>query len=89
MQYLDPTNKAFAAAIANETGPHVLGYVEGRKALVQIQQHDPAPDILTETTTVSGKYGPTSVVIVRRKELRSRPLPVVFYTHGGGWILGW
>jgi len=88
MHYLDPQNAAFAAAIANDPAPHQLGYVKGREALEVLQKHEAAPDISTETLEVPGKCGPTSVTIVRAKSLATKQLPMVFYMHGGGWILG-
>ncbi|KAL8389041.1 hypothetical protein RB595_008835 [Gaeumannomyces hyphopodioides] len=88
MHHLDPVNTAFAAAIANEPRPDVLGYVEARKALEEAQKHEPAEDIATETVEVPGEFGPTSVTIVRSKSLATEKLPMVYYLHGGGWILG-
>lgn len=88
MHYLDPQNASFATEIVDEPGPHELGYVKGREALEVLQKHETAPDISTETFDVEGKCGPTSVTIVRLKSLATKHLPVVFYTHGGGWILG-
>lgn len=88
MHYLDPQNTSFAAAIVNEPAPHQLGYVKGREALEVLQKHDAAPDITTKAFKVPGKYGPTSVTIVKSKSLTTKRLPIVFYTHGGGWILG-
>ncbi|GFF34195.1 vegetative specific protein H5 [Aspergillus udagawae] len=88
MHYLDPQNASFATAIVNEPAPHQLGAVKGREALEVLQKHEAAPDILTEAFEVPGKCGPTSVVIVRSKSLATKQLPMVFYTHGGGWILG-
>lgn len=88
MHYLDPQNTSFADAIANEPAPHQLGAVKAREAMEILQKHEAAPDILTETFQVPGECGPTSVVIVRPKSLATKQLPMVFYTHGGGWILG-
>ena len=87
MVHLDPHNASFAAAIANEPAPQQLGYVKGREALEILQKQEAAPDISTEEFEVSGKCGPISVTIVRSEFLTTRQLPVVFYTHGGGWIL--
>lgn len=86
--YLDPINASFAAAIADVPGPEKLGYVGAREALEVLQKHVPASDIATETIQVSGKCGQTSVTISRSKSLATKQLPMVFYTHGGGWILG-
>lgn len=88
MHYLDPQNASFAAAIVDELAPHQLGYEKGREALEVLQKHEAAPDIVTEEFEIQGKFGPTVVTIVRSKPLAMTRLPVVFYTHGGGWILG-
>lgn len=88
MFYLDPQNAAFAAAIASKPGPHLLGYEKGRKALELLQKAEAAPDTLTETIQVPGKCGPTSVTMVRSKALAYKKLPMIYYAHGGGWVLG-
>ncbi|OJJ70150.1 hypothetical protein ASPBRDRAFT_678829 [Aspergillus brasiliensis CBS 101740] len=88
MHHLDPYNSAFAAAIANEPTPHQLGVVKGREALEVLQKHEAAPDILTESFEVPGKCGPTSVTIVRPRSLATKQLHMIYYTHGGGWVLG-
>lgn len=86
---LDKLNTAFAAAIANIPGPEAIGYVEAREALRTLQKQEPSPDILTETLEVSGKCGPTAVTVVRSRSLAGKPLPMVYYLHGGGWVTGW
>lgn len=88
MHYLDPHNASFAAAIVDEPAPHQLGIMKGREALEILQKQAAAPDILTEEFQVPGRCGPTSVTVVRPKSLVRKPIPMVFYTHGGGWILG-
>lgn len=86
--YLDPHNASFAAAIADDPGPHLLGYEKGREALEMLQKHEAAPDVVTETIEVPGKCGPTSVTVVKTKAQATKKLPMVYYLHGGGWILG-
>ena len=85
--YLDPHNAAFATAIANAPLPNELGYAEGHKALEDLQKNDPASDITTETIQVPFQDVSTNVMIFRPKA-STKSLPIVFYMHGGGWILG-
>lgn len=89
MYELDPINAKFAAAINGLPAPHEMGgYHNAYQNLEDLQKHTPAEDISTETIQVEGNYGPTSVTLVRPKSLVDKELPTVFYTHGGGWIMG-
>ena len=88
MHYLDPLNAAFAAAISGEPLPHEMGCVKAREALESLQECEAAPDIVREALEVSDPNGmSTEVVIFRPRETLSN-LPMVFYLHGGGWIMG-
>ena len=88
MHYLDPLNAAFATAISGEPSPHEMGYIEAREALESLQECEAAPDIVREALDVPGPDGTsTEVVIFRPRETLSN-LPMVFYLHGGGWIMG-
>ncbi|KAH7028445.1 vegetative specific protein H5 [Macrophomina phaseolina] len=86
--HLDPQNEAFAEAISGEPAPHVLGYVKVREALEVLQKHEPAPDIMTETIKVPGEDGSFTDMVIFRPKSATKPCHMVFYTHGGGWILG-
>ncbi|KAF5248160.1 hypothetical protein FANTH_6090 [Fusarium anthophilum] len=89
MYQLDPVNAAFAARIAGSPSPHEIGNCQQAfDNLEELQKHEPAEDIQTETIEVSGKYGPTTVVLVRSKSLVNKSLPIVFYLHGGGYMMG-
>jgi len=85
--YLDPHSAAFAEVAAREPSPHVLGYIKAHESMEDSQTNEPASDIDTETIQVPFEDVSTNVVIFRPKSA-SRPCPIVFYTHGGGWILG-
>ena len=88
MHYLDPLNAAFATAISGEPSPHEMGHIKAREALESLQECEAAPDIVREALDVSGPDGTsTEVVIFRPRETLSN-LPMVFYLHGGGWIMG-
>lgn len=88
MAFLDVQNAAFAGLMAGLPGPEVAGYVVARENLEQLQKGTPADDIVTSVIIVSGKYGPTAVTVVRQKALVGKTLPIVYYLHGGGWVLG-
>ncbi|KAK5045066.1 hypothetical protein LTR84_010214 [Exophiala bonariae] len=85
--YLDPQNAAFAEASSKEPLPHVLGYVKAHEAMEELQSQEPASDIDTKIIQVPFEDVSTKVVIFRPKSA-SGPCPIVYYTHGGGWILG-
>jgi hypothetical protein len=88
MHYLDPLNAAFATAISGEPSPHEMGYIKAREALESLQECEAARDIVREALDVPGPDGTsTEVVIFRPRETLSN-LPMVFYLHGGGWIMG-
>lgn len=87
--YLDPINSAFASAAAQAPQPQDLGYVAARQSLEDIQQpHEPAVHIAIESFEVPGNHGTTSVMVWRPSSSRNEPRPLVFFAHGGGWVLG-
>ncbi|KAF4336583.1 alpha beta hydrolase [Fusarium beomiforme] len=89
MASLDPVNAKFAALIEGLPTPHQMGGPDKAfENLEELQKHEPADDIATEVTKVEGKYGPTTVTFFRSKSLVGKALPMIFYTHGGGWIMG-
>lgn len=87
MFHLDPQNAAFADAIYGVPEPHELGYIGAFEALEGLQKREAAHDISTETLEISGPDGSTTVVVFRPKAATSH-LPMVYYLHGGGWIMG-
>ena len=87
MHYLDPLNAAFAAKISGKPQPHEIGYTKAREALETLQACEAASDVARETIGVPGPDGSTTVVIFRPRTALSS-LPMVFYLHGGGWIMG-
>ncbi|KAF2994368.1 hypothetical protein E8E13_001499 [Curvularia kusanoi] len=84
---LDPLNQSFVDTIAGGPDPHILGYEGARKALEDLQKHETATDIVTETVYIPAEGGSTTVVIFR-STIGPKVRPVVFYAHGGGWIMG-
>jgi acetyl esterase len=86
--YLDPPNKAFNDAVSKGPGLYTKTPQEAREIVEGLQKHDPASDIAVEEIKVPAAGGEVTTVIFRPAESAHRALPVVFYTHGGGWILG-
>jgi acetyl esterase/lipase len=88
MHYLDPLNAAFATAISGEPSPHEMGYIKAREALESLQECEAAPDIVREALDVPGPDGTSTEVVIFRPRKTLSNLPMVFYLHGGGWIMG-
>lgn len=89
MFYLDPQNAAFAQAIEGAPEPHELGYIGAFESLEGLQKCEVAHDIVIETLEVpsNGVHEKTTVVISRPRSAPSN-LPMIFYLHGGGWVMG-
>ncbi|OMP87388.1 putative alpha/beta hydrolase [Diplodia seriata] len=88
--YLDPVNQAFVDAGAKAGGPplQTLRPDEARAVLEGLQQHEPSRDVLRENIDVPVRTsGPVKTVLFKPANA-SGPLPLAFYFHGGGWILG-
>lgn len=88
---LEPAAQSFADALAAGDGPplYTLTPDEARVVLDQAQSGrvDMAPAEIEEHTIPGGPDGTVSVTVVR-PTTRNGSLPVVVYTHGGGWVLG-
>ncbi|MEU0603419.1 alpha/beta hydrolase [Streptomyces sp. NPDC006393] len=88
--YLEPAAKELAEA----TDPHPRIYEvppeKGRDILLGLQSDPsvPRPDVDEEWVDVdTGDWGTVRTRIIRPKGA-SRPLPVLFYIHGAGWVFG-
>ncbi|KAH7399179.1 vegetative specific protein H5 [Phaeosphaeria sp. MPI-PUGE-AT-0046c] len=86
--HLDPQNAAFVQAIADIPAPHVLGPDKTFAAFESLQLHEPAMDNETETVHVPAEDGSTTKVVSFRPRLAKKPCNMIFYSHGGGWIMG-
>jgi acetyl esterase/lipase len=86
---LEPDSRAFADA--GSTPPFIteLGPVLGRELLdrVQSEAHAVRPEVSVEDLAIPGLDGAIRVRILKPAHL-SAPSPVIFYTHGGGWVFG-
>jgi len=88
--YLDPQNQGFVDDLAKGGGPPLqdLPYVDARQVLEGFQQHEPAKDVTREE--FDAPVGPTGSVktFIFKPTGATGDLPVIFFFHGGGWILG-
>jgi acetyl esterase len=87
--YLEPQAKAVVDANANPPYLFELGPDQGRRTVDAVQSgpvKKPTVDI-EDTTVPGGPSGQVSVRILRPQGAR-RPLPVIVYLHGAGWVFG-
>jgi acetyl esterase/lipase len=85
--YLDPINRKFADAAAEGPPLYTKTYEEAREVLESIQNYKIASDIKSEKVRVPVKGEDITTVIFRPANAQGT-LNLIFYTHGGGWILG-
>lgn len=87
--YLDPVNRAFANTVSQGPPLYTKPVREAREVLEGIQKHEPAKDIRVEELNIPVKTGSVKTYIYRPVAVNAKhAAPVIFYTHGGGWILG-
>ena len=86
--YLDPQNQAFAEIVSKGRPLYEKSYKEARSVLEDIQDFKPAADINIEKIKVTTKQAGDVTTVIFRPANAAGALPVIFYTHGGGWILG-
>ncbi|CAM3681967.1 alpha/beta hydrolase [Occultella aeris] len=85
---LEPEAQAVADASAQPPFLYELGTDGARKALDDIQAAPiDKPDVDEQWLRVPAEVGDVDVRIVKPVGA-DRPLPVVLYVHGGGWVLG-
>jgi acetyl esterase/lipase len=86
---LEPAAQEFADATANPPYLYDLGPIEGRKTVDHVQSGEiEKPDVdIDDTTIPGGPSGQVSIRILRPKGATGQ-LPVLFYTHGAGWVFG-
>jgi acetyl esterase len=87
---LEPIAQAFINSL---TGPPLsqLSPADAHKVLTDLQSLPvPLQDAhIEDTVWPVGPTGETRIRIVRPAKARAEEvLPVIFYTHGGGWVLG-
>lgn len=88
---LDKQVKAFIDKLEAQGGKplYKLSYEEARKVLADAQaQPVNKEDVNSEDLTLQlGENGNVAVRITKPKNASS-PMPVLFYVHGGGWVMG-
>jgi acetyl esterase len=88
---LEPAAQALADALAASDGPplYTLSPEQARAVLDQAQSGVVAlaPAEVEEHTIPGGPDGSVSITVVKPAN-RNGKLPVIVYTHGGGWVLG-
>jgi len=86
---LEPTTQRFIDSLAGSPPLSTLSPDAAHKVLTDLQAKPVAvrPAELEDTTWPVGPTGATRIRIVRPAGARDT-LPLLFYTHGGGWVLG-
>lgn len=88
---LEPAAQALADSLAASNDPplYTLSPEEARAVLERAQSGDVAmpPAVVEPHTIPGGPDGEISITVLRPWD-RNGSLPVVVYTHGGGWVLG-
>jgi acetyl esterase len=87
--YLDPDTQAFVDAGAKSGGPPLqeLSAAEAREMFENLQKHTPSTDVMQQEIDVT--VGSDNVKSFLYKPTSAKgDLPLIFYFHGGGWILG-
>lgn len=90
--FLEAQTKGFLDAVAAAGGPplYTLTPVQAREVLEHVQNMDVAKlDVdSVDTTWAIGPTGKVSIRIIGPLDSENEKLPVILYTHGGGWMLG-
>lgn len=84
---LDPINRNFIGELAKGQPLYEKTPSDARQVLETLQKHVPAPDIAQDYIDVPFASGSVKTVIFRPENI-NHDMPSIFYTHGGGWILG-
>jgi acetyl esterase len=86
---LEADAQAFADVTANPPFAFQLGAEGGRTVLAEAQSSEvnKPPVEIVDRVIAGGPNGRVSIRILRPPGFSS-PLPVIIYTHGGGWVFG-
>jgi acetyl esterase/lipase len=90
---IEQRTRTFLEALQKQGGPpiYTLSPKDARAVLSNLQASNPVamlPADIESRTIPGGPNGQISIHIVRPPGNREKTLPVVIYTHGGGWVLG-
>lgn len=89
--FLDKDIKSFVDELAKQGGKplYTLKYEDARKVLADLQAKPvKKPDVDTQDISLDLKELGTVKVRITRPKGSDDELPVLFYVHGGGWVLG-
>lgn len=89
--HLDPMVQSFVEELSKNDGKplYELTPRQAREVLINVQKDKPeVPAADTVETTVPLAGGKTMRVLIVRPLQNTEPLPVIFYIHGGGWVMG-
>jgi acetyl esterase len=87
---LEPSTQAFIDSLAGAKPLYTLSPEAARDVLTSVQKSVPvtlAPASSEDRTLNVGPRGQTNIRVYRPESAKGT-LPVVIYTHGGGWVLG-
>src|SRR5215510_4155402 len=90
MSHLEPTTQAFIDSLADAVPIYTLSPEAARDVLSSAQKSVSvtlAPASSEDRVLNVGPKGRTDIRIYRPQNAKGT-LPVVVYTHGGGWVLG-
>jgi acetyl esterase len=90
---IEEKTRTFLETLQKQGGPpiYTLSPKEARTVLSNLQAASPVamlPADIENRTIPGGPNGQILIHIVRPQGNREKILPVVIYTHGGGWVLG-
>ncbi|MDR6759456.1 acetyl esterase [Mycoplana sp. BE70] len=90
MSQLEPTTQAFIDSLAGATPIYTLSPETARNVLADAQKSVSVKLVSASSEDRVLNVGPKGRTDIRiyRPENAKGPLPVVIYTHGGGWVLG-
>ncbi len=90
--FLEAQTKGFLDAVAAAGGPplYTLTPEQARDVLENVQKIDvkKLPADIMDVAFPVGPTGKVEIRIVRPQGTQNEKLPVILYTHGGGWMLG-
>ncbi|MFI6071885.1 alpha/beta hydrolase [Actinoplanes sp. NPDC051343] len=84
MTILEPAAQEFAAATAGPPYPYDVPVADGRRHIESLQSGVQVPSVSVEDLVIASGV---KIRIYRPAGARGL-LPVVVYTHGGGWVVG-
>ena len=90
VQRTEPQTRAFLESLAGAPPLYTLSYKDAHAVLTDLQaQPVEKPDAdIEDVEWPVGPTGSTRIRITRPRSSADLTLPVILFTHGGGWILG-